>query len=537
MFSLQSFVLTLALAGGGDTVLLDFYSDSCGPCHQMSPLVDRLGAAGYPVRKVNIERERELAGRFGITRIPCFVMVVDGKEVDRMVGATTLDRLQAMCQLGLAKRATVHPPVSPRPQTAIPTAAVGSPAPVVPLPVVQAASGFSAAPAQTDALAGASMPGWRITPVSATQPAESLARSDEQLIAATVRLRIEDATGHSFGTGTIIDSREGEALILTCGHLFRDSKGEGSIEVDLFGPRPARKVPGRLLAYDADHRDVALVSIRPPCPVTAARVAPPGYEIHKGATVASVGCNNGEDPTVRHSRVTSLDKFVGPPNLQVAGLPVQGRSGGGLFSREGYVIGVCNAADPTDNEGLFAALASVHSQLDEVKLSYIYQSPGDSSRATVATAPPAMPKEMPAPDKLVQLTNTPSRPAEGVSVPAPPLTEAASAGLALSPEERAALEEIRRRKAQGFEVVCVIRSLADPQAKSEIIVLNKASQAFLKELAVEGRAHQQQQLTSLSVPTQPHPQPPLATASGTQASPVAAKSNWQPNWGGTGRGQ
>ena len=60
--------------------------------------------------------------------------------------------------------------------------------------------------------------------------------SDATLIAASVRLRVEDADGHSCGSGTIIDARGGEALILTCGHIFRDSKGKGRIEVDLPGP-------------------------------------------------------------------------------------------------------------------------------------------------------------------------------------------------------------------------------------------------------------------------------------------------------------
>jgi hypothetical protein len=89
-------------------------------------------------------------------------------------------------------------------------------------------------------------------------------------------------------------------------------------------------------------------------------VAPRDYRIELGAEVLNVGCNHGEDPTVRRSKITARDKYLGPPNIEVAGLPVQGRSGGGLFSPEGYVIGVCNAADPEDNEGLYAALPSIH---------------------------------------------------------------------------------------------------------------------------------------------------------------------------------
>ena len=69
--------------------------------------------------------------------------------------------------------------------------------------------------------------------------------ADATLIAASVRLRVEDPDGRSCGSGTIIDARQGEALILTCGHIFRDSKGKGPIEVDLFGPGGVQRVTGR----------------------------------------------------------------------------------------------------------------------------------------------------------------------------------------------------------------------------------------------------------------------------------------------------
>ena len=81
-------------------------------------------------------------------------------------------------------------------------------------------------------------------------PADAAAGvSDATLIAASVRLRVEDANGHSCGSGTIIDARDGQALILTCGHIFRDSKGKGQIEVDLFSPSGQQRVPGQLISY------------------------------------------------------------------------------------------------------------------------------------------------------------------------------------------------------------------------------------------------------------------------------------------------
>jgi thioredoxin 1 len=63
MATLHAAMVALALSSG-DAVLLDFYADWCGPCREMTPVVERLKAAGYPVRKVNLDHERELASRF-----------------------------------------------------------------------------------------------------------------------------------------------------------------------------------------------------------------------------------------------------------------------------------------------------------------------------------------------------------------------------------------------------------------------------------------------------------------------------------------
>lgn len=526
MGSLQAAVLALYLCGGGETVLLDFYSDSCGPCRAMAPVVGQLAAKGYPVRKINVQHDPATASRFAVRGIPCFVMLVDGREVDREVGATSVGRLEQMLARGRPPRSGSQPALAVSPEARAPGNWVpgeDSAAAAVAIPAERSATTFASAPAVS------SVQGQERTPAAETQRTseadgsnpETQLPTEADFLAWTVRLRIEDATGQSCGTGTIIDARGGEALILTCGHLFRDSQGKGRIEVDLFGPQPAGRIPGELLHYDLE-KDLALLKVRTSVPVRAARIAPPGFQIAKGARVVNVGCNNGELPTVRSAHVTALDKFLGPANLVVSGLPVQGRSGGGLFTTDGLVIGVCNAAVPTDNEGLYAALASIHAELDQTELPFVYRRPSvrpAAETAVAATDMPSMPKRMPPPSDLVRLTEASGPP------PAPPATQQpAGPSQPLTPDEQAALEEIQRRRVEGAELICIIRSRTDPQARSEVLVLDKVSPGFLKQLTAEP-------------PARPEPPPAAAPQSlplgqtVDQNSPLAAPaSGWWPRW-------
>ena len=83
-------------------VLLDFYSDTCGPCQAMKPTVDGLLKAGYPVERINVDENRPLAAKYGVRGIPCFVMVQDGRETDRVIGQTNYARLETMFQAASA---------------------------------------------------------------------------------------------------------------------------------------------------------------------------------------------------------------------------------------------------------------------------------------------------------------------------------------------------------------------------------------------------------------------------------------------------
>jgi S1-C subfamily serine protease len=321
--------------------------------------------------------------------------------------------------------------------------------------------------------------------------------SDAALLAASVRIRVEDATGFSCGSGTIIDYQPGgEALVLTCGHLFRDSAGKGRIAVDTFGPTPSRQVPARLITYDMN-RDLGLIAFRPQGTVTVAHVAPSGFQVQPGDAVASVGCNKGDDPTVRRSSITRINRFQGPANFSVAGQPVEGRSGGGLFTNDGLVIGVCNAADPGDQEGLFAALRSIQEQLDERALTPVYRQRAEGSTmlasATVPLSTPAVIQSMPSTSAASPSFVQPASFAADASIPSnmPQVGKIASADAAkpgLSPGEQMALEEVRRRTHEGAEVVIIMRNRQDPQAKSEVFTVDRASPAFVEQLSAAGQS-------------------------------------------------
>ncbi|MGZ5488350.1 MAG: thioredoxin family protein [Candidatus Aminicenantales bacterium] len=71
-------------------VLADFFSQTCGPCHMMHPILERLAirrAGEVAVIRINVETNQELAREFGVKGVPTFVIVHKGAERGRQVGA------------------------------------------------------------------------------------------------------------------------------------------------------------------------------------------------------------------------------------------------------------------------------------------------------------------------------------------------------------------------------------------------------------------------------------------------------------------
>ena len=94
MTGLHTAILALALTGAGtgtdEPVLLDFSATWCGPCRQMDPVINGLIAKGYPVKKLDYDKHRDLARKYGVDQIPCFVMTVDGRETARVLGTVPI---------------------------------------------------------------------------------------------------------------------------------------------------------------------------------------------------------------------------------------------------------------------------------------------------------------------------------------------------------------------------------------------------------------------------------------------------------------
>lgn len=77
-------------------VLVDFYADWCGPCKMMAPVIDQISGeyeGKAKIGKLNVDEFGSTAAKFGVMSIPTMVLIKDGKEVDRIVGAVPKQQL------------------------------------------------------------------------------------------------------------------------------------------------------------------------------------------------------------------------------------------------------------------------------------------------------------------------------------------------------------------------------------------------------------------------------------------------------------
>lgn len=510
MVSANSFVLMTLLAAAPNTELWEFTAPWCASCESMNPVVQQLADEGTPIRQIPFDDYRELAKQANVTSLPCFLVVSNGKILNRKTGAATKRELQSLYQSAANRQ--------PDPQRSAPTVIRGQQAPPRPFGRISEALNsltgrvggnrdsvaFPSRPhagqiptprflatAETprlhpdfDPIATAStIPPLAATPLaplatpSQASPREFPNRSAppltpkmtrgadpvRQAMDATVRIRVEDPDGVSLGTGTIIHLHEDEALVLTCGHIFRDSAGKGAIYCDLQSTGSPQRVPARLVRYDLQ-RDIGLISFRPGHPVQPAQVLGPGYTPRVGEPVFAIGCNQGAAATVIENEILNVNRYHGPANLVVGGRPIDGRSGGGLFSRSGALIGICNAADPEADEGLYAALGPIHAVLDASGLDFVYQNS--------------------TPDTVPLASHTTTAPRNTAAVPES--VDPNSASLTDGPGET--------------EVICIVRPKNSRNDPGKAYVLDRPSKELLGKLSEELGKRGPHQFTDARLP-------------------------------------
>jgi len=358
----------------GDCIAIEFMAERCSQCTEMHRSTDQAVKDGWVVRRIDTKREPHVAMRWQIVNVPTTVLVRNGREVDRILGPIAFPELQKRLTAASSIDSIRNNVERHRDRTEnAPILRGQSPLNLIPIANAAAVASTGSNPFSPSSAA-------RRDPLSLVSPNEQPRNlSDPQ--GATVRIRVEEPRHESVGTGTIIDSHNGEALVLTCGHLFRENQGQTKIVVETFLGGQIQSYPATLIDFQAKEMDIGLIAFRPNGNIPVARLIPKNRTLGEGQPVFSWGCDRGALPSRRDSQITKLNRYLGAANVEVDGEPVEGRSGGGLFDDRGELIGVCYAADPELKEGLYNAAEVVYFELAKLGLQRLFNDRNDTPQS------------------------------------------------------------------------------------------------------------------------------------------------------------
>lgn len=474
-------------------IVYDFSAEWCGPCRQMAPLVEKLEKEGLPIRKVDVDKEKALAAKYRVSSLPTFVVVIDGAEAQRISGGMTETDLRRL----VAKVSATADPAIAR-NGGVPNVELGSPMPMSEAGERVASNTPAASAASANSPMGSALnrllPG-RSTASSSSSGSEQLTvranNSELSSVAedtpnsaplpestdpmeASVRIRVIIDGKINLGSGTIIQSYSGMTKILTCAHIFRGFNDDSKIEVDLRINNKEQTHIARLDNYN-EEADLGLISVATTRPLPAAAIAKVQRAPQLGEPVIGIGCSGGDPPTREQIRVTAVDKYNGPHNIECTGMPVRGRSGGGLFNAQGQIVGVCIAADRDEKRGLYSGLLAVHDLLEQSHLAHLFREPAPAAASVAAVDSPMTGVPQPVPgdgDNPFSRFSSGNTPAAG--------REASSSNtLATTATPAPRAVDVATGSA---EVVVIIRDPSQPQAPNRVIIIHDASQKFLSYL-------------------------------------------------------
>ena len=89
-------------------VLVDFWAQWCAPCRMLAPTVEAVAekyAGNATVVKLNVDDNPSVSQRYGIKGIPTLILFKNGKEEERVVGATSKEAISRMIDKHLGSTA------------------------------------------------------------------------------------------------------------------------------------------------------------------------------------------------------------------------------------------------------------------------------------------------------------------------------------------------------------------------------------------------------------------------------------------------